>query len=287
MGQSTKRLSKKHLFIPFAAVIGVSAGMITNVVADSGARTSPSGEPSVPLVAHLKGGNEEVPNPGNPDGSGFALVNVSPANNNEVCVELTTRDIGEWAAAHIHEAGVGEAGPVVVDFEIPAAGTGPELTHCVEVDPADLDVADLIDFPADYYVNVHTADFPGGAVRGQLAARSSETQFNPVPDRVYDSRGEAAGKIAADETRMIDLELPAGVRAGIITVTVAETEVGGFLTVYAAGEPLPASSTVNWTADDQAVATTTFAAVDADGMISITAGQNATHVIVDVIGFVI
>jgi hypothetical protein len=29
--------------------------------------------------------------------------------------------------------------------------------------------ADVLAHPGDYYVNVHTADFPGGAVRGQLA----------------------------------------------------------------------------------------------------------------------
>jgi hypothetical protein len=279
-------LSKKHFLIPVAAAVGISAGFITNVMADSGARTSPSEAPSVPLVSHLKGGAEEVPVGGDPDGFGFALVNVSPATN-EVCAEITTKNVGTWTLGHIHEGGVGAAGDVVVDFGVPANGTGPELTQCVTVDPAVFDVQELVDFPADYYVNIHTADFPAGAVRGQLVARSSETQFNPVPERVYDSRSLEAGKMAADETRMVDLELPVGVRAGIITVTVTETEVGGFLTVYAAGEPLPESSTVNWTQSDTAVATTTFAAVDADGMISITAGQNATHVIVDVIGFVL
>ena len=278
-------LSKKHFLIPVAAAVGISAGFITNVVADSGARTSPSGAPSVPLVSHLKGGAEQVDG-GAPDGFGFALVNVSPATN-EVCAEITTRNIGAWTLGHIHVGGVGEAGPVVVDFGVPTTGTGPELTQCVEVDPGDFDIQELVDSPADYYVNIHTAAYPAGAVRGQLVPRSSETQFNPVPERVYDSRSLEAGKMAADETRTIDLELPVGVRAGIITVTVAETEVGGFLTVYAAGEPLPESSTVNWTQSDTAVATTTFAAVDADGMISITAGQNATHVIVDVIGFVL
>lgn len=279
-------LSRKHLVIPFAAVIGVSAGMITNVMADSGARTSPSGAPSVPLVAHLKGGDEEVPTPGPADGFGTALVNVNGAEG-EVCVELSTTNIGPWTMAHIHEGTVGTAGGVVVDFgsDLSGAETGPKLTKCVDADETVIDA--IMADPTGYYVNVHTAAYPAGAVRGQLLHRSSETQFNPVPVRVYDSRAVAEGKIAADETRTVDLELPVGVRAGIVTVTVAETEVGGFLTVYAAGEPLPESSTINWTADGQAVATTTMAAVDVDGMINITAGQNATHVIVDVIGFIL
>jgi hypothetical protein len=278
-------LSKKHLLIPLAATIGIGAGVITNVAADSGARTSPSGAPSVPLVAHLKGGTEEVPAPGDPDGFGFAIVNASPARG-EVCIQLTTTNVGPWTLAHIHRAGVGSAGPVVVDFAVSGTETGPELTKCVTANATLIN--EIIADPAGYYVNVHTAQFPAGAVRGQVAARSSETQFNPVPVRVYDSRDLAAGKIKVDETRQVDLQLPVGVRAGIITVTVTETEVGGFLTVYAGGvSSVPNSSTVNWTTSGTAVATTTFAAVDENGRISITAGQNATHVIVDVIGFVI
>jgi hypothetical protein len=34
-------------------------------------------------------------------------------------------------------------------------------------------VASILAQPASYYVNVHTAEFPGGAVRGQLAGTSS------------------------------------------------------------------------------------------------------------------
>ncbi len=278
-------LSKKHLLIPLAATMVIGVGVITNVAALSGARTSPSGAPSVPLVAHLKGGTEETPTAGDPDGFGFAVVNASPARS-EVCIQLTTTNVGPWTLAHIHEGGVGTAGPVRVDFAVTGTEVGPELTKCVTADAALIN--SIIANPASFYVNVHTAQFPAGAVRGQVAARSSETQFNPVPVRVYDSRALPAGKIGVNETRQVDLQLPAGVRAGIITVTVTGTEIGGFLTVYAGGvSAVPSSSTVNWTASDSSVATTTYAAVDENGRISITAGQNSTHVIVDVIGFVI
>ena len=278
-------LSKKYLLIPLAATIGIGVGVMTNVGAGSGARTSPSGAPSVPLVAHLKGGTEEVPTAGDPDGFGFAVVSASPVKG-EVCIQLTTTNVGAWTLAHIHEGGVGATGPVKVDFALTGTETGPELTKCVSADGVLINR--IIADPASFYVNVHTAQFPAGAVRGQVAARSSETQFNPVPVRVYDSRELPAGKIKVNETRQVDLQLPAGVRAGIITVTVTETEIGGFLTVYAGGvSAVPNSSTVNWTTSGAAVAVSTIVAVDENGRISITAGQNGTHVIVDVIGFVI
>jgi CHRD domain-containing protein len=274
----------KYFVVPAAVVAGLGAGFITAAIAaDNGARTSPSGNPAIALAAHLRGGVEEVaPTLGDPDGRGTALVNVNPVGG-EVCVELTTSGIGNWTMAHIHEGEVGTEGPIVVNFNLTAADVGPRLSRCVTgVDPALAEA--IVDFPNDYYVNVHTADFPAGAVRGQLVARSSETQFTD-PVRVYDSRA-SDGKLAVGTTRTIDLKVPLGVRAALITLTVDGTEEGGYVTAYANDVPLPETSTINWTQSNQAVGTTTMVAVDRDGKIKLTAGQNGTHVIVDVLGFV-
>jgi hypothetical protein len=268
-----------------AAVLTVAAGgFITGALAIDGARPSPSGNPAVPLVAHLRGGVEEVaPSLGDPDGGGTALVNVNGAAG-EVCVELTTNGIGSWTMAHIHQAKVGVEGPVVVNFNILPADVGPRLSRCVTgVDPTLIDAINAT--PSNFYVNVHTTEFPGGAVRGQLVARSSETQFMP-PTRVYDSR-QGAGKLAVGTTRTVDLKVPLGVRAALITLTVDGTEGGGYVTAYANDATLPDTSTINWTESNQAVATTTIVAVDRDGKIKLTAGQNGAHVIVDVLGFVV
>ena len=58
----------------------------------------------------------------------------------------------------------GVAGPVVVPLAPPTDGSA---SACVEVD-RELALA-ILKHPADYYVNVHNAEFPAGAARGQLS----------------------------------------------------------------------------------------------------------------------
>ena len=108
-------------------------------------------------------GEQEVPVPGDPDGIGFATVTVNPGKG-LVCYELSVSDIVPAAAAHIHEAPPGEAGPVVVTLEPPTNGSS---DGCVEVDRAE--AKDILKNPADYYVNVHNAEYPAGALMGQLS----------------------------------------------------------------------------------------------------------------------
>lgn len=110
-------------------------------------------------------GAEEAPGPGDPDGSGTAILRLNPGTE-QVCFSIFVEDITLPASAsHIHLAPVGVAGPVVVGLAGPDANGF--ASGCVQA-PREGILA-IIQDPGAYYVNVHNSDFPGGAVRGQLA----------------------------------------------------------------------------------------------------------------------
>ena len=139
--------------VALALVGPVSAARLD--VADHGGR---------PFSTALTGA-AEVPGPGDPNGSGFATITVNPGQE-EVCWEISVEDITLPAiGAHIHEAPADDFGPVVVALTPPdASGFS---SGCVEVS-REL-ALEIIRNPENYYVNVHTTDFPSGAIRGQLS----------------------------------------------------------------------------------------------------------------------
>ncbi len=117
-----------------------------------------------PLTATLTGA-AEAPGPGDPDGSGWAIITLN-VGQSEVCWEINVSGITLPAtAAHIHVAPVGMPGPVVVPLSAPdASGFASGCRNVAQ----DL-VKAILRNPAAYYVNVHNTDYPGGAVRGQLS----------------------------------------------------------------------------------------------------------------------
>ena len=106
-------------------------------------------------------GADEVPGPGDPDGAGTALVTMDTANN-QLCWDISVQNVGTPSAGHIHIGGPGKSGSVMVDLNLPANG----LKACTTVDGTAM--GHMAGGPKSHYVNIHTAEFPDGAVRGQL-----------------------------------------------------------------------------------------------------------------------
>lgn len=109
-------------------------------------------------------GNQEVPGPGDPDAQGMTRVRLNP-DGGQVCVWMHVWNIAPATAAHIHAGKAGVAGPVVITLPTPDAMG--YANGCVT---ADMNMLKAIQQnPSDYYVNVHNASYPNGALRGQLS----------------------------------------------------------------------------------------------------------------------
>jgi hypothetical protein len=73
-------------------------------------------------------------------------------------------DVGDIAlpltGAHIHQGDASVAGPILINFSSSLTGSG----------LFDTDLAAVVANPGGFYVNLHTSEFPAGAIRGQIAA---------------------------------------------------------------------------------------------------------------------
>ena len=138
--------------------VAVAAAAVAVAVAACQSTAGPS-ERSVKAVMS---GAQEVPGPGDTDGSGSFRATIKPGGS-QVCYNLEVGGIDPATAAHIHRGAAGEAGPPVVTLEPPTHG---ESGACAEAG-SEL-AAEIASAPERFYVNVHNAPFPAGAVRGQL-----------------------------------------------------------------------------------------------------------------------
>ena len=116
------------------------------------------GVPAIPL-------NTQQETTGSDTGaSGFFSYTIE---GNQFCYTLEARDLSVPAsAAHIHLGDRNVAGGVVIPLTV-GSGTSWTVDTCTTVTDAAL-LAAIAENPRDYYVNVHTATFPGGEIRGQL-----------------------------------------------------------------------------------------------------------------------
>ena len=147
-------------------LVGGIAGLaiLATVVVAGPVNAGGSGKKNV--LAGKMTGSVEVP-PGDPNASGRAVITLKPSSDT-VCYHLSWDGLTSVTAAHIHLGGTDVAGPIVVAFfNTPLPDTISSVGGCVhDVDPAL--IKDIGDHPSEYYVNVHDAAFPKGAIRDQL-----------------------------------------------------------------------------------------------------------------------
>ena len=141
-----------------AIALVTSAGLLLASVMPASAVITPG----VPFTVELTGEAEVtaggVPNQGDLDASGTATLTINPGTG-QVCWTIEVEgDIKPISAAHIHVGPTTAPGPIYIHLS-------PD-TGCTVVS-RELLLAIILD-PSSYYVNVHNAEFPAGALRGQL-----------------------------------------------------------------------------------------------------------------------
>jgi hypothetical protein len=121
-------------------------------------------------LAATVGADQEVA-PTTHAGTGTATVSNYSVTAQTFDIVVTVADLppGDVTGFHIHQAAVGVNGPIIVDFTgvapLVPAGTGFTFTAPGLTLPTASEAAFL---GGGTYVNIHTAAFPGGAIRGQL-----------------------------------------------------------------------------------------------------------------------
>ena len=152
---------KRALLSTLSLALGVT--LTTGGVAAAQSNPAAHNHNQSTFFAATLAGASEVP-AADPAGSGRAIIRVT---GTQVCFAENWSHLTGPTASHIHNAGAGVAGPVVVPL---FAGAVPDsitaITGCTTGDAATL--AAIKANPANFYVNIHTPLFPAGAARGQL-----------------------------------------------------------------------------------------------------------------------
>src|SRR5262245_11113867 len=154
-----------------------------------------SGGPA--FAAAMAGRSTECP-PGDPVATATAQFHMR-AGQGQVCYQITAANLPPAVAAHIHRGAAGVAGPVVIPLKTPtAAGTSSGCAAAAR--PL---IKAVLAAPAGFYANVHTAEFPAGALRGQLPGTSTADfgtvfAFNLVGSSEPNATGTAVLRIPKD-----------------------------------------------------------------------------------------
>ena len=112
------------------------------------------------LTATLTGAEE--PGGGSPTGSAEFKAEVE---DGAFCYTLIQKGL-KPTMAHIHSGAAGSSGDVVLPLEITTPDDG---DRCAALTADQLTA--ILAAPQNFYVNIHTAEFPKGAIRGQLAKK--------------------------------------------------------------------------------------------------------------------
>ncbi len=135
-------------------------------------------------------------------------------------------DIDKITMAHIHIGAPGVNGPIIVPLYNGVGTFDPATPISGTVTLTPTQVADLL--AGNYYVNVHSLDFPGGEIRGQLGTFTPPKDYNALllgrnqtPPVTTDASGIARLTLVATDTLNYQLSV-----SNIVSVTAQHIHFG-------------------------------------------------------------
>ena len=153
--------------IPTSTLVSRAAPTVPETTARSSPAVTGSSAPPPP-PASRRGFNANLSGAigaqaaGDSDGHGTAVLQADQGRD-ELCLTVVVSGVASVTFAHVHSGSIGLAAPVVATFAEPTAGTS---ATCVSV-TREL-IKKIRKNPENYYVDVHTNEFPNGALSGHL-----------------------------------------------------------------------------------------------------------------------
>jgi hypothetical protein len=156
-------MRRRYLMLGLVATAALVLGVATQVVAQGG------GGGNKAFFAVMTGAKEVRAGESAGDTNGRGAFSAI-LDGRTLCYGIQVKNIANPVDAHIHTGGPEVRGGVVVPLKHPAKGDPGFTAGCTRVSRGRADA--LSANPGSFYVNVHTAALPNGAVRGQLFSRS-------------------------------------------------------------------------------------------------------------------
>lgn len=168
-----------------AIATAVAAGLTFAAAPASADDGGTTGDPAF-FAGSLNGVNEvpvpDGPAAGDKDGRAVAFMRIQ---GGEVSFAFEFAGIATPTAGQIHQGGKGVNGPIKVPFftrRLPDGQTS--VTGTVRVKDQQI-LDDLRSDPANFYLNLDTEEFPGGAVRGQVHKLTSSIDMDHALQRNF------------------------------------------------------------------------------------------------------
>ncbi|MCA9278726.1 MAG: CHRD domain-containing protein [Phycisphaeraceae bacterium] len=132
-----------------------------------------AGTASADLIAFNFGmsGAQEVPANNSPAFGAGQLLYDTTTMTFDLDVHVYGIDLGNVTASHLHSAPAGVSGPVAIGLTpMQGAWVNDGLGIRLVLDDISIGAFQADLFAGNLYINLHTAAFPGGEIRGQLPA---------------------------------------------------------------------------------------------------------------------